>query len=240
MNHAILHIPHAGLELPGEYLGKVLIPDQAAFRLKVFGEADMYADQLFNAGGDIQTIQPSSARHVCDMERFRNDADEPESGRGRGLFYTRFENGEQFRENDQQLRRKVLAELYDRHHQKFAEAVNERLGEYGRCLIIDCHSFSDKPGHPDICLGTDPYHTPEVMLKRLKSFIEQAGYGVKVNFPYGGSIVPMEHYHKNRRVSSIMIEINKRLYMNEETFQKRDNFDDIRQSCRDMLRLLLQ
>jgi N-formylglutamate amidohydrolase len=78
------------------------------------------------------------------------------------------------------------------------------------------------------------------MLKRLKSFIEQSSYGVKVNFPYGGSIVPMEHYHKKRRVSSIMIEINKRLYMNEDTLQKLDNFDGIRQSCRDMLRLFLQ
>ena len=34
-----------------------------------------------------------------------------------------------------------------------------------------------------------------------------------LNAPFRGSIVPMEYYQKNRNVQSVMLEVNRRLYL---------------------------
>jgi hypothetical protein len=39
----------------------------------------------------------------------------------------------------------------------------------------------------------------------------------KVNRPFSGSIVPANNFDKNKRVFSVMIEVNRRLYMDETT-----------------------
>jgi N-formylglutamate amidohydrolase len=39
------------------------------------------------------------------------------------------------------------------------------------------------------------------------------GYSVEINAPYQGTIVPAKHYKKDPNVHSIMIEVNRRLYM---------------------------
>ena len=36
------------------------------------------------------------------------------------------------------------------------------------------------------------------------------------NQPFSGTIVPMKHYHKDQRVQSLMIEINRWLYLAED------------------------
>lgn len=233
----VLHIPHSGLELPSEYLGKEILVPGEVLRLNAAKEADLYIDQLFQSN-NIVTLQPAFSRNVCDVERFRQDEDEPESVRGRGLFYTHFENGLQFREYSVSLRQKVLAELYDPHHTLFTRAVEQKIQDLNTCLIVDCHSFSDAPGYPDFCIGIDHFHTPVELANRLQCFITQLGYSVQFDFPYAGSIVPISHYQKERRVKSVMIEVNKRLYMDEASFAKNENFDTIHTLCKEMLQLL--
>ena len=213
------------------------MPDDV-LRHNVSSEADLHVDQLFDVRG-VSTLKPTFSRNVCDVERFRDDSNESESGRGRGLFYTHFEDGRQYRKYSAQIRQRVLEELYDPHHALFTQEVKSKLQHYGRCWIIDCHSFSNKVGYPDFCIGTDDFHTPTDLHERLQHFIEHAGYGVQVNFPYNGCIVPMEYYQKDSRVISIMIEVNKRLYLDEATFSKNSGFNKIRRFCHDMIGLIV-
>ena len=93
------------------------------------------------------------------------------------------------------------------------------------CLIIDGHSFPALPlpyelnqtaFRPDFCLGTDDFHTPEELVERVEKILESCGYSTARNQPFGGTIVPMKHYHKDQRVQSLMIEINRWLYLGED------------------------
>ena len=43
------------------------------------------------------------------------------------------------------------------------------------------------------------------------------GWSVRENSPFAGSIVPLPHYGKERRVASVMVEINRSLIMDEAT-----------------------
>jgi len=63
------------------------------------------------------------------------------------------------------------------------------------------------------------------MIRIADQKIKDMGYTLEINQPYAGSIVPMAFYHKDRRVVSIMIEVNRKLYMDEMTGTKKDTFE---------------
>ena len=45
--------------------------------------------------------------------------------------------------------------------------------------------------------------------------VKEAGYSVAVDAPFAGALVPLSYYRKDDRVLSVMIEVNRRLYMDE-------------------------
>lgn len=104
----------------------------------------------------------------------------------------------------------------------FEEAVTGKLEAYGCCLIIDGHSFYPSPlpyemdqgeYRPDIGIGTDAYHTPAWLACFICHYFQKHGYETDLNRPFSGAIVPEKYYNRERRVISIMIEINRGLYM---------------------------
>ncbi|TVQ49007.1 MAG: N-formylglutamate amidohydrolase [Saprospirales bacterium] len=137
------------------------------------------------------------------------------------------------REVTPDLREKILSEYYWQHHRHLSKAVDNELKNFGKALIIDCHSYPsvplrrdlDKnPNRPDFNIGTDPYHTPKELIDLSVSFFKEAGYTLGIDWPYKGSIVPLEHYHKNKNVQTIMLEINRGLYLNEPCNEKSESY----------------
>jgi N-formylglutamate deformylase len=51
---------------------------------------------------------------------------------------------------------------------------------------------------------------------------------VLVDAPFAGALVPLVSFRKDRRVLSVMIEVNRRLYMDENTGLKRPDFEQVR------------
>lgn len=49
-----------------------------------------------------------------------------------------------------------------------------------------------------------------------------------VNAPFSGTLVPLSRYRKDARVSSIMVEVNKGLYMDERTGERLPSFHWLR------------
>ena len=122
-------------------------------------------------------------------------------------------------------RQELLKRYYIPHHQKLTEAVEESLLANNHCLIIDGHSFPALPlpyelnqtaFRPDFCLGTDDFHTSEELAARVEKILESCGFSTARNQPFSGTIVPMKHHRKDQRVQSLMIEINRWLYLGED------------------------
>lgn len=101
---------------------------------------------------------------------------------------------------------------------------------FGECIIIDCHSFSnerywfhDKDLElPDICIGYDEFHKDEEIVNNLLHKFRE--YKTTINTPYAGSIVPSKYYVKDSRVKSVMIEFNKKLYLDEDNVTVTNHF----------------
>jgi N-formylglutamate deformylase len=209
----LLHIPHSSLIVPD-----ISGYDMEKLKREIELVTDHNTDEIFNIEG-ITKVCAEFSRCFCDVERL-DDANEEMYSLGRGFFYTKTDNGEIFRkENNKQL---VYENYYLPYHKNFEKIVEEKLDKSLFALIVDCHSFSDKPyntdfnketGRPDICLGIDDFHTPKFLLDYFYNFFVKRGFSVKINSPYAGTIVPMKFYKKNKGVYSIMVEINKRLYL---------------------------
>ena len=181
-----------------------------------------------------------------DVERFIDDSQEIMSQVGMGVIYTKTSTQNALRRKISQKERKALLKsYYFTHHKAFYEAVKKILDKYGKCLIIDCHSFSSfsqdyelfrDAYRPQICLGADDFHTTKALLDFAKSAFEKAGFEVAINTPFAGAITPIKFYEKDSRVSSLMIEVCRDLYMNEATDKVRKDWLDVKarinSSCR--------
>ena len=125
--------------------------------------------------------------------------------------------------------------------------MDEALTSTGSCLVIDCHSFPQlplpyeldrNPVRPDICIGTDEFHTPSALKDVLVLQFTGLGYTVAVNHPFSGALVPSRYYRKDKNVQSVMIEVNRALYMDESTGAKSRHFDEVRYALSDVLSTL--
>jgi len=239
----VVHVPHASVDIPGEY-GESILLSKARLWREMRRMTDAFCDELYDAPEFPVRVIAKHSRFVCDVERFRDDDLEPRARYGQGLMYTRTVFGRQLRKYDVQLREKILGEVYDPHHKNLTAAVDNALDRYGKCLVIDGHSFPSntivKPlgilTRPDFDVGTDFYHTPDGLRDVICNKIKELGYTVKVNTPFAGAITPMKHYQKDKRVVSVMFETNRRLYMNSSDMTKSAGFEKTRDTCHTLMR----
>jgi len=108
--------------------------------------------------------------------------------------------------------------VYKAYHEKLDRRVSKILVKYGKCLIIDLHSFSDETVNrlfgwtdfPDVCIGTEENYYSEEIVNGICSFCKVMGLSVALNYPYRGSLVPNQYFgKKNTGIVSVMLEINK-------------------------------
>ena len=122
----------------------------------------------------------------------------------------------------------------------FHAEVSKRIVDLaGNVILVDCHSFSalpnmlnSNPPDIDICIGfnDDETRPDKVVIGNIVQHFKSRGYKVGVNEPFSNSktfMVPVK-YH------SVMIEVNKRLYMNEYTLEKTEGFDKLKNDIQDL------
>ena len=114
----------------------------------------------------------------------------------------------------------------------------------GSILLIDCHSFSalpnllnSNPPDIDICVGYNDDETcpNKVVIGNIVQYFKTLGYKIGINEPFSNSktfSVPVA-YH------SFMIEVNKKLYMNEQTMEKTEGFAKLKMEIQNLYSLLI-
>ena len=214
----ILHIPHASTIIP--FRDGYLVDDDT-LRAEQLALTDWHTDDLFANERDIAVVAPFS-RIFCDPERFADDAQEVMARCGMGVCYTHTDAGQEMRRVDPALRERILDGYYRPHHERLSAAVRSALEIHGGVTIIDCHSFPDVPLHrdldqaherPDYNIGTDAFHTPPELAEAARAYFGKQGQSLWVDRPYRGSLVPSEYYQSDARVRSIMLEVNRALYL---------------------------
>jgi N-formylglutamate deformylase len=231
--------------LPEQFRNQIVLSDaDLAAELNLM--TDLFTDEIYFDPESIVIRFPIS-RLIVDVERFPEDIDEPMSKVGMGMIYSKTAFGRKLKRNLQTKERNELVSQYNVHHQKLLKDVKLELNNYDKAVIIDCHSFPDHPlpcdmdqsiPRPQICIGTDLFHTPIELLQIVESYFNKNNYDVQINKPYSGTLVPIEFYKKDHKVMSIMIEINHSLYMNERNGEKKDTFESIKKEIGSVFHLI--
>jgi N-formylglutamate amidohydrolase len=225
----VLHIPHSKVAIPAS-LKREFVVRHKKLSAHLAASTDHFTDELFDSNlPNTQALIFPISRLAVDPERFERDSLEPMAKRGLGVLYERGHDGNVTRRPITGARREeILAAWYRLHHDWLTQAVDDALARAPRALVIDCHTFPDVPfatdanhdvPRPDVCIGTAGIHTPQWLVHAATKWCKSQGWSVRVDAPYSGSIVPLNHNGKDRRVLSIMIEINRARYMNLEGTQ---------------------
>jgi N-formylglutamate amidohydrolase len=241
----VLHIPHSSRYVPAQERQVIRLND-AALDSELLRITDAFTDELFPLTPvEVGRVVFPISRLICDVERFPLDEDEPMAARGMGVIYTRTSLGEVLRAQPNAADRQSLVDRwYWPHHSKLKRMVNNVAARSGVCLIVDCHSFPSValPYEPDqtahraeICIGTDAFHTPAVIRDAILTAADEEGYSVALDAPFAGALVPLASYRKDKRISSIMIEVNRRLYMDEHSGQRNQGFEKVSAAVRRLI-----
>ena len=218
LDSLIFHVPHSKTDIPDEFKSD-FISDEITNK-EIVLLTDFSTDEIFYVENSSRIVFPYS-RVFCDVERLP-DEQEFMFEVGRGFFYTSTDCGQTLRVDNTKNKNRIYKDYYTKHHNDLSNLVDNKIRDNHFAIIIDCHSYSDVPLKTDLhqnairtdfCLGTDSFHTPKWLIDMVYNHLNNLDYSVEINSPYEGTIVPSKHYKKDQNVLSIMIEVNRRLYM---------------------------
>lgn len=218
----------------------------------VHDNVSMYVEDLWAAAPSVGAtlLYCSFPNTFIDVNRREDDVDpealaDPSAAalrpsavamRGLGLIKTKSRYGEAMQE-----RRLTAAELRERldlyyrpYHRELGRLVAELRSRFGVLRHLSCHCMSatGAPTHadagaprPDFCIGdvngtTSSPEFVEFVAGTLRSY----GYTVGINAPYVGDEINRRYGAPASRVDSVMVEINKKLFMDTATFRKTEGF----------------
>jgi N-formylglutamate amidohydrolase len=219
----ILHAPHGGRIIPPERLGSYLISPP---ELEVEKDAmtDHHTDTLVAAITGASAIINSMSRFAVDVERFPDETEEMNAV-GMGVLYTHGSRGQEIRRVSAADEASLL-EFFAGYSRRFTDLVDATLAQHGRAVIIDVHSYPQRElpyelhggaARAPLCIGSDPFHASAPLLRTVtESF---AGLESAANTPFAGSYVPLKHYRTDARVSSVMLEFRRDVYLDEATVE---------------------
>ena len=136
------------------------------------------------------------------------------------------------------------------YHAAVATAINAAHAQHGYSLHINCHSMpatasanaTDFPGekHADFVVGDRDGTTAHPALSQLIcDYLRGLGYSVAYNHPYKGVELVRRYSNPSDQRHSVQLEINRKLYMNEERLTITPGFEPLKAHLRLLVELLL-
>lgn len=241
----VLHVPHASTHVPDDVRAGIVL-DDADLAVELLASTDLHTDALV-AGLDAPRVRlhvNAHSRLVVDPERFLDPGREATEAVGRGAVYTCGHDGRVLRDADAPgfaaMRADLIARFFVPYHHRIEQLVADMVAAHGRCTIVDVHSYPrdaqryelagglapDAP-RPELCIGTDPAHTPAALVALVEDVAASLGIGTARDTPFAGTFVPTRLLG-DARVTSVMLEIRRDTYLDEATGEPHDGLARMR------------
>ena len=143
-----------------------------------------------------------------------------------------------------------IVRCWEPYHAAVAQAIDAAHQRHGYSIHINCHSMpaiaashaTEFPGeaHADFVIGNRDGATSSEPLARLVcDHLRQLGYNVAYNHPYKGVELVRRHSAPLQHRHSLQVEINRKLYMSEDTLQMHAGFESLQTQLKSLVQLLL-
>lgn len=144
-----------------------------------------------------------------------------------------------------------IEQCWKPYHAAVARAIDTAHLQHGYSIHINCHSMpaiasgnaTDFPGeaHADFVVGDRGGSTASVALSDLVcQHLRAGGYNVSYNHPYKGVELVRRYGKPAGQRHSLQLEINRKLYMNEETLALTPGFEPLKDTLRSLVDALLK
>lgn len=147
----------------------------------------------------------------------------------------------------------VLARIqhcWQPYHAAVAQAIDAAHARHGYSVHVNCHSMpavasshaTEFPGekHADFVVGDRDGTTASSNLSQLVcAHLTTLGYSVAYNHPYKGVELVRRYGSPAENRHSLQLEINRKLYMDEESLALTAGFDGLKAHLRSLVELLL-
>ena len=135
-----------------------------------------------------------------------------------------------------------IERLYKPFHGALASLIDSTARRFGAAMLIDCHSMPSSstgyvgPQRPDFVLGDRFGASCDGRMTRfLREELTALGYTVHLNRPYAGGYITEYYGRPQRGLHALQIEINRALYLNERTFEKKPSFAVVERNLRSVV-----
>lgn len=143
-----------------------------------------------------------------------------------------------------------IEQCWKPYHAAVAQAIDAAHGRHGYSIHVNCHSMpaiasshaTEFPGevHADFVVGDRDGSTASTALSSLVcKHLSALGYQVAYNHPYKGVELVRRYGNPAAQRHSIQLEVNRKLYMNEETLMLTPDFYILKAHLRSLVELLL-
>lgn len=242
----VYNSPHSGRHYPSTFLGESRLDE-----ISIRRSEDHYVDELFSAapGFGAPLLVANFPRAYVDVNREPYELDprmfsdplppfaNSNSARVAGGLGTIprivAENMEIYeRRMPLSVAMDRIESCYKPYHACLRRLIARTHAMFGFGVLIDCHSM---PGNirvagsglkPDFIVG-DRYGTSASteLSQAALQFLEDLGFTAVRNKPYAGGFIT-EHYGRPARgLHALQIEVNRSIYIDETTLEKRSDFD---------------
>jgi len=136
--------------------------------------------------------------------------------------------------------RKRLTDYWFPYHDQLASLLSEAHESFGTALLMDFHSMPHEAldtvvraskVRPNVVLG-DRFGASanSDVVDLVEAAFASAGFKVARNTPFAGAYVTQTYGRPSRQQHAIQIEIDRSIYMDEETLTPNANFNDVKQA----------
>ncbi|NTS32176.1 N-formylglutamate amidohydrolase [Phyllobacterium sp. BT25] len=135
-----------------------------------------------------------------------------------------------------------IGTIYKPYHARLSGLLSATRQRFGYGVLVDCHSMPtgirlpESGMRPDFIIG-DRFGTscaPELANSAIH-LLREMGYLVAHNKPYAGGYIT-EHYGSPLKgLHALQIEVNRGLYLNEQSYEKKSGFDQLQRDIAQFL-----
>ncbi len=240
--------PHSGRDYPASFVAASRLDPLTLRRSE-----DSFVDELFvatpNHGAPLLRalfprayVDPNREPYELDPSMFDGalpdeaNTSSPRVAAGLGTIARVVCSGAEIYDNklsvDEALYR--IETFYRPYHAELRRLVERTKARFGAALLVDCHSMpsvggpmDQDPGlkRVDFVLGdAHGASCAPALSDAVGTFLRNAGYIVTRNAPYAGGFTTRHYGRPGEGVHALQIEINRALYMNEATYERKPYF----------------
>jgi N-formylglutamate deformylase len=142
-----------------------------------------------------------------------------------------------------------IANCWQPYYAALSEAIDAAHAQHGYSIHVNCHSMpaiasshaTEFPGeaHADFVIGNRDHTTCSPALAQLvREHLSSLGYQVSLNHPYKGVELVRRFGAPEQDRHSVQIEVNRKLYMNEKTFELNAGYAPLKAHLRSLVDVL--